>query len=45
VPIALLAHYAGGNGLLASIVVAGGGPGAILAHELLKLVSKSEATA
>jgi hypothetical protein len=45
VPIALLAHYAGGNGLLASIVVAGGGPGAILVHELLKLVTEKKAEA
>lgn len=47
VPIALLAHYAGGHGWMSALVVAGGGPGAILLNEILKLVSKPkvEATA
>jgi hypothetical protein len=40
VPIALLSHYAGGHGWMAAIVVAGGGPGAILFNEVLKLFAK-----
>lgn len=40
VPIALLSHYAGGHGLMAALVVAGGGPGAVLFNEVLKLFTK-----
>ncbi|HEX5064126.1 MAG TPA: hypothetical protein VFV99_32340 [Kofleriaceae bacterium] len=36
VPIALLSYYALGNGLFASLVYAGAGPGAIIVHELLQ---------
>jgi hypothetical protein len=36
VPIALLAHYAGGFSLFDSLVFAGAGPGAIVIHELMK---------
>jgi hypothetical protein len=41
VPIALLSHYAAGNGWMDSLIVAGGGPGAILFNELLKLFAKA----
>jgi hypothetical protein len=43
VPIALLSHFAAGNGWVDSLIVAGGGPGAILFNELLKLFAKSKA--
>lgn len=45
VPIAALAHYAAGHGWMAALIVAGGGPGAVLFHEIVKLVTKREATA
>jgi hypothetical protein len=45
VPIALLTHYAAGHGWVDSIIVAGGGPGAIVVHELMKLLGKKPATA
>lgn len=48
VPIALLSHYAGGNSWFDSLVYAGAGPGAIVVHELLKLLrpaKKPEAAA
>ena len=43
VPIALLSHYAGGHGWMAALIVAGGGPGAILFNEILKLFVKKTA--
>jgi len=42
VPIALLSHYALGNSVFDSLVVAGGGPGAVLVHELLQAFKKRE---
>jgi hypothetical protein len=36
VPLALLTHYAAGEGLWAAIVMAGAGPGAIVVNELIK---------
>lgn len=44
VPIALLSHYALGNGWFASLIYAGAGPGAIIVHELLAAVAKPKAT-
>lgn len=38
VPIALFSHYALGNSVFDSLVYAGAGPGAIVIHELLKVV-------
>lgn len=43
VPIALLSHYALGNGLFDSLVLAGAGPGAILVTELMKLIAPKKA--
>lgn len=42
VPIALLSHYALGNGWFASLVYAGSGPGAIVAHELWTALTKKK---
>jgi hypothetical protein len=38
VPIALLSHFAAGHSWLESLIVAGGGPGAVIVHELMKLI-------
>lgn len=43
VPIALLSYYALGNSWLAAVIHAGGGPGAVLVHELIKAVTKPKA--
>jgi hypothetical protein len=45
VPIALLSHYAAGHGWMAALIVAGGGPGAILVNEVLKLAAKKPVVA
>jgi hypothetical protein len=42
VPIALLSHFAAGNGWFDSLLFAGAGPGAIAIHELLKLFGKKQ---
>jgi hypothetical protein len=43
VPIALLSHYAAGEGWMASVLIAGGGPGAVIVHELLGLFATKKA--